>query len=219
MSTPVLSEPALATDPTHQQLDELEALIERMLELPFAQLESPPANRASSETALDAAPVLELDYGKSQSQLNEGTATVSAKRLDPVGTLKSPPAVSQAALPSVPDALDQDALFEQSFDQHAESATIDPPAIQQPAESEDRQQESEPVVDLPAAEERERGTFFALVPFVWLNSAFDMTVAPFGPLGRWLRAAGGRALLGWTGIVLLAIAAALASMEWLPWKV
>src|SRR5947209_3614369 len=41
MPSPELSDSTMSADPTRQQLDELEALIERMLVLPVAQLDTP----------------------------------------------------------------------------------------------------------------------------------------------------------------------------------
>jgi hypothetical protein len=54
---------------------------------------------------------------------------------------------------------------------------------------------------------------------VWFNRAFDATLAPLGPAGRWLRRPAGRTILGAAGLLCLAAAAALALGEGiLPWN-
>jgi hypothetical protein len=56
-----------------------------------------------------------------------------------------------------------------------------------------------------------------LTPVVWLNRGFDAAVTPLGPVGRWLRQPAGRALVGWTGVLCLAAAAAVLLLDWLGW--
>jgi hypothetical protein len=56
-----------------------------------------------------------------------------------------------------------------------------------------------------------------LQPLVAFNAAFDWGVSWLGPLGRWLRTPGGRAALGWIGLVLLAVALALAALDGMGW--
>jgi hypothetical protein len=52
---------------------------------------------------------------------------------------------------------------------------------------------------------------------VWCNQRFDLWTMALGPLGRWLRAPAGRRLLGWTGLLLLAVACGLAVYDWFGW--
>jgi len=56
-----------------------------------------------------------------------------------------------------------------------------------------------------------------LRPFVWCNQAFDYGTVWLGPLGRWLRGFKGRALMGWTGILLIAAALAWVAVEGINW--
>jgi hypothetical protein len=56
-----------------------------------------------------------------------------------------------------------------------------------------------------------------LLPLVWFNAAFDVTLLPWGPLGRWLRGPSGRALLGTVGILCLLAAAALVVADRAGW--
>ena len=55
-----------------------------------------------------------------------------------------------------------------------------------------------------------------LRPLVWLNRFFDRHTYRLGALGRWLRRPAGRAVLGWTGLLLLAAAAVLLA-RWIRW--
>jgi hypothetical protein len=56
-----------------------------------------------------------------------------------------------------------------------------------------------------------------LWPFVGFNAAFDACLAPWGPVGGWLRGPTGRALLGILGLLCLTAAAALAAADWIGW--
>jgi hypothetical protein len=57
-----------------------------------------------------------------------------------------------------------------------------------------------------------------LLPLVWFNAAFDLTLMPWGPPGRWLRGRSGRALLGTVGLLCLLGAAALAIADSAGWN-
>jgi hypothetical protein len=58
---------------------------------------------------------------------------------------------------------------------------------------------------------------WSLRPLLWLNDAFDYGTAWLGPIGRWLHAPGGRALLGWTGFLLLAAAFVWLILDGMGW--
>src|SRR5438270_649809 len=110
-----------------QQLDELDALLQRMLELPINQLDDPPA--------------------------------------------AEPPAV----------------------------AVPEPPAMLRPPP---RRREPPPV---------------ALWPLVAVNRLFDGVTGVFGWPGLWLRTPGGRSLLGFLGLLLLAAGVARGVLDALGW--
>jgi hypothetical protein len=56
-----------------------------------------------------------------------------------------------------------------------------------------------------------------LKPLLWINQLFDVGTWLLGPPGRWLRGPRGRLFLGWTGLGLLAAAAAWAVLGWIGW--
>jgi hypothetical protein len=56
-----------------------------------------------------------------------------------------------------------------------------------------------------------------LRPLVWCNDAFDRATLRLGWAGGWLRTGVGRALLGYSGVLLLLFALACALQDWLGW--
>jgi hypothetical protein len=56
-----------------------------------------------------------------------------------------------------------------------------------------------------------------MLPVVLLNRGYDRLTMRLGTPGRWLRHAGGRTLLGWTGVLLLAAAVLIALFDWFGW--
>jgi hypothetical protein len=57
----------------------------------------------------------------------------------------------------------------------------------------------------------------ALLPFVAVNRMFDAAVVGLGPLGEWLCTSAGRAMVGYTGLALLAGSVAWGAAELLGW--
>jgi hypothetical protein len=53
------------------------------------------------------------------------------------------------------------------------------------------------------------------LPLEWGNQFFDRCVGRLGKPARWLRRPSGRALLGWSGLMLLAGALALLLWDWI----
>ena len=64
---------------------------------------------------------------------------------------------------------------------------------------------------------RSSGPAWYWLPLVPVNWLFDAATWLLGPLGRRLRTPGGRSLLGWTGLLLLAGALAWGVLDWLGW--
>jgi hypothetical protein len=56
-----------------------------------------------------------------------------------------------------------------------------------------------------------------LWPVLLLNRAYDRLTMRLGSPGRWLRHSSGRALLGWTGLLLLAVALTIVLFDWIGW--
>jgi hypothetical protein len=52
---------------------------------------------------------------------------------------------------------------------------------------------------------------------VWGNRVFDRGAARLGAPGHWLRSRRGRAVLGWAGLALLALALGIVLLDWIGW--
>jgi len=155
---------------TRQQLDELDALMQRMLALPVNPSEDfpdLPARPSPGETpAEQPSPLAEAARPEDETfkTVPPERTVASAPQPEPLGT--------QHPVPCTPE-----------------------PTVATAAES---------VPALPVA--------WPLRPLVWLNRAYDWVTSWLGPIGRWLRGSSGRALVGWTGLLML-----VAALAWVAW--
>jgi hypothetical protein len=62
------------------------------------------------------------------------------------------------------------------------------------------------------------GTQWLYLPLVWVNLGFDGVTRRLGGAGNWMRSEAGRMLLGLSGIALLAAAAVWFLKDWLGWN-
>jgi hypothetical protein len=195
-----MSSPKPPIHPTRQQLDELEALMQRMLALPVNQLDAAqaPETALSTLAPIDMPP--EWDSGDSAVLSSEAARQAQAQV-----TERAP--VGDGELP----AESREPLKEYSDNAHQEAENADAPAtkiiIARPTPG-------ERPWTLPASARRASGPVQVLM---WTKRAFDRCASRLGPPGRWLRGPHGRAWIGWSGIALLATAAAWAGLEWMGW--
>lgn len=166
-------------DLTRQQLDELDALLQRMLSVPLAPPDTPmPGGRGETD-----APPLPPSW-----------------RVDPPAPTASASA-PHIALPDPPSAV---AL---KFEPPAPPATA--PAPKPVAKTPAAAPAPKPVVSaLPAPVPSAPPVALPLLPFVALNALFDATCGLFGPLGRVLRSGFFKHIYGLTGLGLIAYTAA-----------
>src|SRR5581483_4843381 len=195
-------------DPTRQMLEELDALMERMLSLPVNDLES-----------LSNLPKPDLP------DLSPGLASFdpSAQVAEDVPDALAPPSVAAAPPPAAripsysfseqereqadanPFREQQPSAFDQQFPQ--EEDPLPPPLILK---------RPEPVL-APAATARlvrPAGHGVWLQPLQWANNLFDQTTQKLGGLGAWLRGQHGRAVLGFLGLAFLLLALLLWLRDW-----
>jgi hypothetical protein len=195
-----MSSPKPPIHPTRQQLDELEALMQRMLALPVNQLDAAPAPEAALSTLAPIDMPPEWDSGDSAVLSSEAARQAQAQ-----ATARAPVGGSELQAESRDEPKD----FSDSAHREAENA--DAPAtkiiIARPTPG-------ERPWTLPASARRVSGPVRLLM---WTNRAFDRCAVRLGPPGRWLRGPHGRAWIGWSGIALLATAAAWAGLEWMGW--
>jgi hypothetical protein len=188
MTTPVSPRSSGLPSPTRQQLDELDALLQRMLALPVApsaeadQPVDPPPATETSPPVLISSPAGE----------EFGVRTLALIHLRSAGP-ETPP---QAIVPSP------------SRDETALVPTVPAPAPEQPVAE-------EPVPVSPAPERRPLP--WGLRPVVWVNRGFDFCAGCLGAPGRWLRRPWGRTLLGLVGLLLLAGAVGWIVLDWMGW--
>jgi hypothetical protein len=202
--------------PTRQQLDELEALLQRMLALPVNQLEG-----ENSSLALPALTPIDMppDWETADSAVLS-TETARQAR-DHAVTAKDERVADEGR--SVGNG--QLGMSQTADDDSAAPATATP-RWTEPEESQNvgAATTNLTIVTRPATGERPwhlpasaRRIPWPLQPLVWSNRAFDRCAGRLGRPGRWLRSSTGRALIGWSGIALLASAAAWAWLEWMGW--
>jgi hypothetical protein len=217
MSSPLPPRPA---HPTRQQLDELDALLRRMLDVPEsaaaapAPPEGPPApppgpavsyrviqQAAPSPPGADAPPEEEqwvpLRSAWQPSPHTWGPLAESWQQAQAGRGTPAPPRVEAPPPPPAPPARE---------------GAIPPPIIRPVSGFVQRLPE-------PTGPEAPGGPPVSrwLLPLVWCNRAFDALTAPLGAPGRWLRGRTGRAVLGAVGLVCLAAAVARAVADGIGW--
>jgi hypothetical protein len=206
---------SLSGHPTRQQLDELEALMQRMLALPVNHLEeepsvvqdsSPPATPSASPRAEESFPApgtatpATMPVPASQEKHPESVAPVRELKNRPSGAVSLLPSRSPLSPPVEKEPTEGMAVPPSALAPQPPCSTAE---FKQPAATETPRRS----VQAPSGMEKPVVAWW-LLPLFWCNRLFDLATLPLGPLGRWLRNPGGRALLGWSGLLLLVVAAA-----------
>jgi hypothetical protein len=231
MGPSVIAETATSVDSTRQQLDELEGLLRRMLDLPVIDLQTSlstpvlepwqdPAERAAGS---DAAPAAEPVPARSESGQTQATFWAVATRAQPAQAQTHQSAGPTSAMEASDDHPDQ------AEQPRTTGGTQSPPGeSQEPAHATkegpipkslsdfDRQ----PLVPVQAPDKSYGaaptfGPALLLLPLVVVNSLFDFGTFLLGPPGRWLRTNPGRAFIAWSGLVLWLAALAWAGLQWM----
>jgi hypothetical protein len=185
--------PETLPNPTQDQLDELETLIQRMLELPVVEQES-----IGSEPALQV-----IDH--------------AAPASDPPAFEVSPP---HRPFPGNPAEISGTSEAAPSSSDTFQMVDDLPPVKLRSSRSRKpaRSRHSKPhSIGKEAAAQGSRLLRFLLFPLTAMNWVYDLYTLPFGLPGRWLRGSVGRNVLGVTGLALLAIAIGCGVVEWMGW--
>ncbi len=257
MSSPAPPRPSSgpSLSPTRQQLDDLEALMHRMLKLPVNHLgdEAPPAGESPVEAATTTLPRVESDLDRILAEFPARSwpppeEPAAEERLAEPDGLRMPPDPTGEPVPPSVDLLPSEVLASalepgleepadvSGFVAYEESAPVEttaevpvpepaaapierawsepPPIRSEPAAPTQR---VNPPVKTPSRIPDEPPVPLPLRPLAWVNDGFDVATLCLGPLGRWLRGGVGRTLLGLTGLLLLAVAAAWAVLDWIGW--
>lgn len=184
-------------DLTRQQLDELDALLQRMLSVPLAPADTPMPAALNRTDAPPLPPSWRIDP-PAPAPAASVPHLLLADPLDepeplPKPELAKPPAASrpQAPLPNPkPPTVSEPTKPQAALTPKPKVAAPEPAKPQAPTVP------SAPPVPLP------------LLPLVALNSAFDAACGLFGPPGKLLRSGFFKQLYGLTGLALLAYTAA-----------
>jgi hypothetical protein len=211
-------------NPTRQQLDELDTLLQQMLGLPVqpATEEAEANSSAFPEPERTAEPRLTPAALPAATAEEAGTESLERSSLEGRMDFQSVPAESRTdwqsvplpgriAKPSYEPAPEGIAALEQMEAQLSQQ-------LQKPENRKESQAGETGHLETDRPTDR-HGPWvaFGLRPLIWCNQVFDGLTVPLGPLGRWLRGPSGRWLLGWTGLALLALALALSLFDLIRW--
>jgi hypothetical protein len=247
MSTPPPPRPPgpASASSTRQLLDELDALMQRMLALPVNQLDEPPAPVEQRGPRIEEQSARIADH-----EVGGEDAEAPAERTEPAAPAPLAPqaftedggriviAHAPAVLPPphrpAPPAEpprprftppDEPAVIippGPSPSAPAPAPPVPPPAP--PAVPAPRPRRAAPPLTQPqtlapppgpAPAPRRRAPGWVMRPLLWSNRTFDRWTAWFGSPGRWLRGPRGRSVLGWVGLGLWATALTLALLRFL----
>jgi hypothetical protein len=204
-----MATPTTSTLPTRQQLDEIDALLQRMLTLPPIEdepAEAPPAATppAPSPPAITfPAPVIR-EVAATQPAL-PGDPVVQAWRVQwpqtSTAAPAAPPSITAWGTPVPLATLADDPDPNTSV--HGQLAPVPTSA---------------PMGQIPVAEPVPADSRPAISLFAWpligVNQLFNVLTRPLGLYGDWLRGPG-RTAMGWLGIGLILAAGIWAAGEWL----
>jgi len=218
------SRPADSPNPTRQMLDELDALMERMLALPVNDLEEPlpappPPLPALSATLTEAPPEPATEpEPRPRPPEPRQSGKVLVGRLSPSYTAPDEPAPPPAERPAFSYATPED---EEAIPSLPDRPLWEPAA---PPSSPPSENKLPPLIvpktPPPAKQYPRRRSLFGwcLQPLVWINVGYDRSTGWLGVPGRWLRSNGGRMMLGYVGLGMLCLAAAWLLRDWLGWS-
>jgi hypothetical protein len=231
---------------TRQMLDELDALMDRMLALPvndlddsvppppdivrmrtvsatLTVLEAPVVEAPAVEASMLQVPVLEAPVIESPAA-EKREEKMEEKVLQKPVTVRDRSAYLQESFPSYTTDLESDSVGSDEFlfRPTAKGTKIDD------AQSPDDEippsitklagtaAKHRPAAGAKHAPKKSKGPLI-LLPLLLLNKAFDVTTVLLGAPGAWLRGPGGRRVLGWTGFALIAGAGLWLAKDFLGW--
>jgi hypothetical protein len=191
--------------PTRRQLDELDALLQRMLELPVHQVkEEPEPSELADEPAIST----------SSDQAIEETSWT-----DPPPALE-PEAHSVAPAETFPSESPASQFLWNPEESETAFSLTDPSVDDEPYSNDSAAggveiEEPQDKDSLPSDEEDSAP--WVLGPLLWVDHLYESVAAGLGKPGFWLRGPSGRAFLGGLGLAGLGLAGALAVLERIGW--
>lgn len=203
---------------TKQLLDELDALMEKMLSLPVSTQEA---------ASLPEAPP---DFPRMSATLTvlESSVETEESKTEPAPSYEVPssPRRDEASAVAAPHADFKTRTRTRAQQEEALASPARTPGVRV-----DSALESELPLDavppsllhvqipeveiLPAPPRPLRNLL--ILPLLWINGIFDVATFFLGPFGRWLRTAQGRSFLAATGIGLILLAIGWVIRDWMSW--
>ena len=239
MSSSISRRSSATAHPTRQQLDELDALLKRMLDLPVNRGEDDAAPEPAEPAPEAAASAPEPLRGPHRPAVNYTTEEEDeAADLKPRVVADDPPAEAKKPDDWVPlaaawkpsartwkplsDAWKQAQASVAPPEAHEPSlapeptpdAAPEPPPMPAAASPPEPPAAAPPVVGMPRLTVGRWSPVWALAAF---NAGFDFCLTPWGAPGRWLRGRAGRWLLAAVGLVCLAAAVGLIAADRFGW--
>ncbi len=195
---------------TRQQLDELDALLQRMLDLPMNS-EPVHAEPAVAKTYAPLPPLLPQEsplprQGMTAEPVQHAwrmTPPLDQPRPAPVDAVADAQFASEAPYP-----------YSMVYGEHLVAETLPPFAEPVSSPPPEAAPYASPAWAVAAASTQEPTQSFLLTPFIVINGVFDALTYLLGPLGAWLRQGSGRTALGWLGIVMILGAIGWALTDW-----
>lgn len=178
---------------TKQMLDELDALMDRMLSLPVTEAEEAPP-------------------------LPEKPAVLSAKLTLLEAPVQPPPLPPALDVPRPNPPVNPPHFATQNARSESAIPVVEPPP-QPPVLTNDVTPPSVmPQIEPLLAETQSAPASLGFSPLVWINECFDRVVGAFPGIGTLLRSPSGRGALGFLGIVLSAAAFGWLLKDLLGWN-
>jgi hypothetical protein len=216
---------------TRQQLEELDALLQRMLSLPINQTGEtpPPGPRPAMQPEPTYAPPpmprmpppappmpqrrAEPPHGANAWQIPLPPNAGASVGIWPMGVealnSSATSSVTPAPAPPPPAAYGRLNVATIPSPDEANRSREAPPMMARPSVA------AVPMLPPPIAE---APLPFYLWPFGLVDRSMGGALAAFGPVGRWFGQGGGKVVVGWAGMLMLIAAAAWAVMDYMGWS-
>jgi hypothetical protein len=180
---------------TKQMLDELDALMEKMLSMPVNESEAAPPFPGEVVKPPTLTPTL--------------SATLTLLEPPAKGPLKPLEPAQQESYAPAHAAINPPHLTPPTPQPEPLTNEVTPPSMMH---------RLAPMLEEIPEPETAVTTQLVYLPLLWINLAFDQATLALGPIGSMLRSRAGRALLGLAGLALLAAAAGWFLKDWLGWN-
>jgi hypothetical protein len=185
---------------TKQMLDELDALMDRMLSLPVNELEDTPTVGEKPSVLAAKLTILEPPVEKAQKLKPTMEPTPAKPTFNPPHFTLPPSPPAEPLTPYVAPPLPEPEPLTNEIEPPRLLPTLDPL-----------------LADIPGPA-KSLSLSWWYESLVWINRAFDRVAMLLPGAGSWLRTQSGRMFLGASGFVLTAAAIGWLLKDWLGWN-